>query len=333
MLVRTGRISTADYERATSIMKSRGIRFGSALVEMGGIPPDELRPLIIAQASNIIYSLFEWTKGNYEVRHEKPTEESVKISLSTADIIFEGLRRLKNIDLVKSWLGDFKRKLSTTSDPLLLYQAINLNPKEAFIVSRIDSVMSIEEILSMGGLPEAETLKTLCGLLAVGILEWVDTDSSKMARPPVAVAKVLSGPPSLPSDFDIKTAAAFCYEVENVLRGINNANYYALLGIERSATDEEVREAYARMAKKFHPDRHAQLANYNFSLQAELEKIFAHLSEAFRVLSDPLARADYDSIFRSSGKIKIPQGEVDQRRNPRTPSEPATGKNKRFPSR
>jgi serine/threonine protein kinase len=332
MLVRTGRISSADFERATTIMKSRGIRFGSALVEMGAIPHDELKPLIIAQASNIIYSLFEWARGRYEVRHEQPTEESVRISLSTADIIFEGLRRMKNIDLVKIWLGDFKRKLSTTSDPLLLYQAINLNPKEAFIVSRIDSMMSIEEILSMGGLPEAETLKTLCGLLAVGILEWVDAETSRTSKPPVAVAKVLSGPQSLPSDFDIQTAATFCYEVENLLRGINNANYYALLGIERGASEEEIRDAYARMAKKFHPDRHAQLANYNFSLRAELEKIFAHLSEAHKILSDPIARADYDSIFRSSGKIRIPASEVEQRHKVRTPSEPSTSK-KRFPSR
>jgi serine/threonine protein kinase len=333
MLLRSGQIGTADFENATSIMKSRGIRFGSALVEMGTVTPDELRPLIIAQVSNIIYSLFDWTSGRYEVRKNIPSDESIKISLSTADIIFEGLRRLKNIELVKNWLGNFKRKLCTTTDPLLLYQAISLNPKEAFIVSRIESVMSIEEILSLGGLPEAETLKTLCGLLAVGILEWVDSSSEKIKKPPVAVAKVLSASQSLPSDFDIQTAATFCYEVENLLRGINNANYYALLGIERSATEEELREAYAKMAKKFHPDRHTQLANYNFSLRAELEKIFAHLSEAFRVLSDPISRGEYDSIFRSSGKIKIPSTDTGQRRS-RT-SENTKGKTppKRYPSR
>jgi serine/threonine protein kinase/curved DNA-binding protein CbpA len=313
MLIRSGRISLDDFDRASRIMKVRSVRLGSALIEIGQITPDELKSLIVMQVSNIIYSIFDWTAGQYEVRLKFISEEPIKISLSTADIIFEGLRRMENIDLVKNWLGDFTRKLTTTTDPLLLYQTVNLKPQEAFIVSRIDSIMSIEEILSLGGLPEAETLKTLCGLLAVGILEWVDADS-KLSRPAVVVANILTGPQPLPSNFDIQTAAAFCYEVENTLRSIDSNNHYAVLGIERGASDEEIREAYSQMAKKFHPDRHAQLANYR-SLRAELEKIFNRISEAFRVLSDSSARSEHDHELRSTGKTRIPRLSDQQRKS------------------
>src|SRR5207237_954257 len=91
MLMRIGRINKDDFDKATSIMKSKRVRFGSALIEMGRISAEELKPLIIAQASDIIYSLFNWSTGRYEVRRSKQAEEPVKISLSTADIIFEGL--------------------------------------------------------------------------------------------------------------------------------------------------------------------------------------------------------------------------------------------------
>jgi hypothetical protein len=233
------------------------------------------------------------------------------------------------MDLIKTWLGKFNQKFTITTDPLLLYQAVSLNPKEAFIASRIHSTMSIEEILSLGGLSEAETLKTICGLVALGIVEPVEqskiykknikeakesrTSAAGKAKQAEASAQSASKGSKSP-DFNFQSAAAFCYEVENTLRMTEHANYYAVLGIERGTTTEEVKQAYKRLYNKFHPDRNAQLANYNISLRSELEKLSARIEEAYRVLSDPKARSVYDSNFRTSGKIKIPSVLNDKRR-------------------
>src|SRR5205823_4288570 len=67
MLIELKRISVADFNKATEIMQAKQMRFGSALIEMGRINPEELKPLIIEQVSNIIYSLFNWSAGKYEV--------------------------------------------------------------------------------------------------------------------------------------------------------------------------------------------------------------------------------------------------------------------------
>jgi hypothetical protein len=206
---------------------------------------------------------------------------------------------MENIDLIKNWLGDFTRKLTTaTTDPMLLYQKVNLNPKEAFIVSRIDSIMSIEDILSLGGLPEAEILKLLCGLLSAGILEWADNGG--------AVPRQAAQQQPLLSDFNIQMASAFCYEVEHTLRSIEKANLYAVLGIERKASKREIEEAYTCMAKRFHPDLNSALARYNMSLRSELEKISFRITEAYRILSDPEARKEYDSRFPSVKRLERP---------------------------
>ncbi|MBL8195476.1 MAG: protein kinase, partial [Blastocatellia bacterium] len=163
MLIRIGRISISEYEQAANLMRIKKLRFGSALMEIDCITPAELRPFIVTQIANIIYSLFEWNSGQYGIKATQPQAEAIKIPVSTADIIFEGLRRMENTDMIKTWLGDFTRKVISTDDPWMLYRVVKLQPKEAFIVSRLDSVMSIEEILSIGGLLETETLKTLCG--------------------------------------------------------------------------------------------------------------------------------------------------------------------------
>ena len=64
------------------------------------------------------------------------------------------------------------------------------------------------------------------------------------------------------------------------------ADYYATLEVPRTATDEEIKKAYRKLAMAYHPDRN------NGSLEAE-EK-FKSITEAYDVLRDPNKRATYD---------------------------------------
>jgi curved DNA-binding protein CbpA len=62
-------------------------------------------------------------------------------------------------------------------------------------------------------------------------------------------------------------------------------DYYAILGIARSASDRTIKETYRRLAKKYHPDVNAS---------PDAEYIFKEINEAYEVLSDPERRAQYD---------------------------------------
>ncbi|KAG5636398.1 hypothetical protein H0H81_008172 [Sphagnurus paluster] len=65
-------------------------------------------------------------------------------------------------------------------------------------------------------------------------------------------------------------------------------DYYKLLGIDKSATDDEIKKAYKKMALKWHPDRNGG--------SEEANKKFKEVSEAFEVLSDSNKRAVYDQF-------------------------------------
>ena len=74
------------------------------------------------------------------------------------------------------------------------------------------------------------------------------------------------------------------------------SNYYETLGVSKSATSDEIKQAYRKMALKYHPDRGGD---------AETEKKFKEANEAYQVLSDTQKRKQYDQFgdaaFRQGG--------------------------------
>lgn len=69
---------------------------------------------------------------------------------------------------------------------------------------------------------------------------------------------------------------------------MSKRDYYDVLGAPRSASDEELKKAYRRLAMQHHPDRNPD--------DAEAERKFKEASEAYAILSDPEKRRRYDQF-------------------------------------
>jgi curved DNA-binding protein CbpA len=66
-------------------------------------------------------------------------------------------------------------------------------------------------------------------------------------------------------------------------------DYYEVLGLDRSASEEEIKKAFRKLAFKYHPDRNKEDG---------AEEKFKEINEAYEVLSDPERRAIYDRELR-----------------------------------
>lgn len=86
------------------------------------------------------------------------------------------------------------------------------------------------------------------------------------------------------------------------MNGKEIKDYYKILGVDKSASDDEVKKAYRKLAKEWHPDRHK--GNDKDSAR----KKFKEINEAYQILGDNEKRKQYDTFGQYVGSGGMPGG-------------------------
>lgn len=82
---------------------------------------------------------------------------------------------------------------------------------------------------------------------------------------------------------------------------LDQLDYYTLLGLEPAATETEIKRAFRRFARRYHPDR---FAGGDPIKRKRATDIYRRGSEAYQVLVDPVAREAYHRILRA-GRLRL----------------------------
>ncbi|MBI3995800.1 MAG: DnaJ domain-containing protein [Nitrospirae bacterium] len=338
LLLKIGKITFGQYEKASEITRTTQKRFGTVLVELGFLSAKDLFWAVTHQVKEIILSVFTWLDGEYVFEEGPlPSQEVIMLKMSTANLILDGIRRINDLIRLRNELPSMNTVLQITTDPLILFQDIKLTDAERKLLVQMDGRSTISEILAASELPAFETLKLLYFFLSVGLVEIGITDlkpeAPAEAMPAEGVetvqdrAREASPPPESetfkPAEEAPLVEEALVMEVkqeqqEAVVEGreeifrkeeqeahltkqrireayeaLQHQDYYEVLGLQREATRDEIKRAYFRLAKEYHPDRHFQSGLEEFTPQ--FETLFRRITEAYDTLLMERKRKDYDT--------------------------------------
>jgi hypothetical protein len=298
--VRRGLLTTADLKRATGFMLRDRKRLGTVLLEQGMLDNERLESLVAAQVQEVMSRVFSWAPhGTYafDEGDEGAQDGDITLRLSTGELILQAARGVQDPDVIVYCLGDLDRIPALSTDPLLRFQRISLSPADGYVLSRVDGHLSARDIVQLVPISQEEACRSLYGLVSTGVIEFLaapavaavrredPASSPSPAAPEVAPEGESPAPAAAPSD-------TRRVEILDAHGGLKTRTHYEVLGIGRDATDAQVKEAYFRLARRFHPDVHHDQALSD--LKAKLEAVFVRLGEAYEVLRNPRTRASYE---------------------------------------
>lgn len=192
-------------------------------------------------------------------------------------------------------------------DDLVVTELPITDPFDGFILSRIDGESTVKDIADLTGATVDRVQELISRLEGLGALGRPPGPPARASRPPPTKAEPEPEPEERPSvvspplydprelDEEADLDRERKHEILHAFHRLPEVDYYQLLGISRDADKKEIRAAYFRLSKRFHPD--TLFGKELGSFKTKMEKIFEQLTRAYDTLGKKKRRRSYDEYL------------------------------------
>ena len=319
VMVRERMISEVDCEESLKRMKASGRQQGTVLIEMGCISPHNLRYALELQLRLKLLEVFGWTRGEFQFNPKaQPPAETVRLQMSTAAIVYEGIKRSYDTARIQGALGEIAaRYVHPAEDPLFAAQDMSLGEEESGLLALMDGGRTVRELRRRGPLSPLDTDRFLYALLASQMVEL--RSERRTGPPPQAPLQAVSssGSGDRPWDDDEEVL-----ELEDevpasddeghlrerllgALAAMRRMDFFELLGLRRDAPAEAVRSAAVELLREYRVDGPTS----STEVETVVKQIADLVGLAHDTLVEPAARARYEAELRAGG-VKHEVGEA-----------------------
>ncbi|HYQ14591.1 MAG TPA: hypothetical protein VEQ58_02505, partial [Polyangiaceae bacterium] len=260
-----------------------GRHAGAALIAHGYLQQDELWPVLRWHAEWLIGRIAKLERGETGVEPEVPlrlaTEPAVFGGATGAEVLVELVRRVSTPEASIALLGGADVRLGPGPSLSLLGECA-LGADETELVRSLTGV-ALSDVLARA--QSKDFCSALLALVELGVLETAGV--SLQARRNNAKPVDAQREPDRLDHEALRTRIA----ARRAL--VDEGDYFALLGLSRSATGYDVRRAYTELREELDPARILTAATVD--LRDDVDAILSVIDEAYEILSDDLRRERY----------------------------------------
>ncbi|HZN54880.1 MAG TPA: DnaJ domain-containing protein [Candidatus Polarisedimenticolaceae bacterium] len=275
-LVRTGSLSPGARADAVETAAHAKTTPTAVLLAAGRPPMEAMRRAMEGLVRELLTSTLEWPDGAFAFEPGLPRlDGEVTVRLAPRGLVLAHAKRHPAaLDAVRVRIGppDLRPVAAIPAEQA----ATQLDALGAYLIAVSDGKADLSEIVKKSPADEEPTLRTIYGFLLVGLLEPED--------PAVRRARELRGQGELTRE-----------ECIGRLTLATGQDHYGVLGVDKTARPETVRDAYYALARRYHPDRFR--SGPLMDLLPRFEHFFASVTDAYNTLGDPDMRREYDDAL------------------------------------
>ena len=295
-LVADGRITQQDFDRVSALMRAdRGRRFGEALVQAGVMDRYEVGTAVARQVRRVALSLFELADGA-AVFEERACSIPLEymISLSVHRLLYDGIRGMKNQELVLKGLGYLDRGVVLAEVPPFPYEPRGRSSEELEILDLAQRRVTVRRLgWAEGGLAFPR-LRAVYALLAAGILREADAELA-VPQPVVQTETGMFLLSALHNRPDPSLRDAIRREVHQELEHSARLDREAWLKLARAAPRDELVRALEDKMERYHALRDGVAVDD--PLRTDIDVILGRASSALRLARQAPETASAEAVL------------------------------------
>ncbi len=294
-LLKKRKITPEQYKELNRLLIESDKGLEAVLLEKGFISPETLLDEIRNQVETIVLSLFTLEVGEFEFQEGPlPLSEIITVDINTPSLLFRGIKSIDNVRFIRESVPSMDVIPFLLKDPLISLASVSLSVTDKKVFTLIDNRTTLRELLTQSPLNDFETLRIIYALHNTGIIGYNTEKCEDHLQKK-----------------DTSFENEFIRKIEDLYSVLGSKSYYELLGVEKDASEKEIRDAYYKLVKKYHPDRYPHLPGYAAEM---LNSIFSAITEAYNTLSEPEKRVQYSMAEQQVETVETTREDLARKR-------------------
>ena len=280
ILLRTGKISAETHQQISMYVQPQ-LLLGESLVQNKVLSQRDLYDGLLAQMYAVMLGCFIFFDAEIAFQdRERFLDAEFELRVSVPLLLERGVRAMSFHPSLHAFFSG--KTLFSKTGTFESY----LDGKERALWSRLDGATSSEYIMTREAAEPSWFWKTLLLFYTLGLADFKPSPVQEAEAAPPAPPRMpeadtaISKREAEPKSEDLDTRL---HEALALRRKLGNLDQYQLLGLSRTADETEIKKAYFKLARLYHPDLFGR--NLDPDLRSQIEELFDQITKAYRALS------------------------------------------------